>query len=377
MTTFEEIQNASEIFIDPLNNRVRRSPFWGCATKAGRVSYHLYNRMLLANTDEQDYLHLKSGVQLWDTGAERQVEIKGADALRLVQASTPRDISKMANDQCALIPTVDQHGCMTNDPVLTKVAENHYWLSVSDADLILFFKGVAAAKNLNVTIKEPEISPLGIQGARAFELAAKVWGEQVLDIKFFRYKRVDVCGQSMILARSGFSLRGGYELYFQGTAGAEEIWEKLMIAGKDMNIRAGCPTQFERIESGFLAFGIDITSDMTPFEAGMGRWCQMDEDVGCLGWGALRNKRNPKRQIRPIEILGEALPRMQTSWPLMNDKGVQVGRISSSCRAIGFGCNAAIGLVNSDHWHSGTKLVVETPNGSCEAIVKSKFWARS
>lgn len=159
MTTFEETQNASEIFIDPLNNRVRRSPFWGCATKAGRVSYHLYNRMLLANTDEQDYLHLKSGVQLWDTGAQRQVEIKGADALRLVQASTPRDISKMANDQCALIPTVDQHGCMTNDPVLTKVAENHYWLSVSDADLILFFKGVAAAKNLNVTIEEPEISP--------------------------------------------------------------------------------------------------------------------------------------------------------------------------------------------------------------------------
>ena len=375
MTTLKENQTF-EITIDPLNNRIRRSPFWKCATNAGRSSYHLYNRMLLANTDENDYFHLRSGVQLWDTGSQRQVEIKGVDALKLVQASTPRDISKIANDQCALIPTVDQHGCMTNDPVLTKVAENHYWLSVSDADLILFFKGVAAAKNLNVSIGEPEVSPLGIQGSRASELAAKVWGEQVLDIKFFRYKRVDVCGQSMILARSGFSLRGGYELYFEGTAGAEEIWDKLMHVGQDMDIKAGCPTQFERIESGLLAFGIDITSDMTPFEAGMGRWCQMEKDVGCLGWKALREKQYPRRQIRPIEILGETLPRMQTSWPLMNDTGEQVGRISSSCRAIGFGCNAAIGLVDSEHWNCGTRLHVEIPNGMREAVVKSKFWAR-
>ena len=97
--------------------------------------------MLLANTDENDYFHLKSGVQLWDTGAERQVEIKGPDAHRLVQSSTPRDLSEMRDDQCFLIPTVDQNGYMTNDPVLTKVAQNHYWLSVSDADLILFYKG--------------------------------------------------------------------------------------------------------------------------------------------------------------------------------------------------------------------------------------------
>ena len=370
-------QNIPEITIDPLNNRMRKSPFWEVSTKAGRVSYHLYNRMLLANTDEQDYFHLKSGVQLWDTGAQRQVEIKGPDAHKLVQYSTPRDISKMANDQCCLIPTVDQHGCMTNDPVLTKISENHYWLSVSDADLILFFKGVAAAKKMNTSITEPEVAPLGIQGARADELATKVWGEQVLDIKFFRYKRVDVGGKFMILARSGFSSQGGYELYFEGTAGAEELWDKLMNAGRDMDIKAACPTQFERIESGLLAYGVDITPDMTPFEAGMGRWCHMEKDVGCLAWNSLREKCNPTRQIRPIEIQGEPLPRMEWPWPLMNITGSTVGRISSSCRALGYNCNAAVGLVDSEHWNPGTNLVVITPNGSREAIVKLKFWNRS
>jgi dimethylsulfoniopropionate demethylase len=376
MKTGKDNQTLGNVSVDPLNNRIRRSPFWECSVKAGRKSYHLYNRMLLANTDENDYFHLKSGVQLWDTGAERQVEIKGPDAHRLVQSSTPRDLSEMRDDQCFLIPTVDQNGYMTNDPVLTKVAQNHYWLSVSDADLILFYKGVAAAKKMNVSIEEPQVSPLGIQGAKADELAVKVWGEQVLDIKFFRYKRVDVFGKPMILARSGFSSQGGYELYFEGTSGAEEIWEKLMNAGKDMDIKAGCPTQFDRIESGLLAYRIDITSDMTPFEAGLGRWCQMEKDFGCLAWSSLREKCNPSRQIRPIEILGDPLPRMQGPWTLKNCKGINVGRISSSCRALGYNCNAGIGLVDSDHWNPGTDLIVETQNGSRQAIVKSKFWAR-
>ena len=362
----------------PLTVRMRRSPFWARSQAGGAQGYLVYNNMLIATgfrSPEEDYFHLKSAVQLWDVGCERQVEIAGPDAARLVQLSTPRDISAMADDQCFYIPTVDRQGCMTNDPVLLRIAPDRYWVSISDSDLILFYKGAAAALGLNVTVREPHVAPLGIQGPRAGDLAARIWGDSVRDIRFFRHRRVEVSGKPMILARSGFSTQGGFELYYEGETGGEVIWDQLIEAGRDLDVRAGAPVQAERVESGMLSFLSDITQDMTPFEAGLGKLCHMQVDIGCAGFAALRAAQDPTRQVRPIEIAGDQLPPQTGFWPVTVD-GRRVGRISSSCRAFSHGVNAAIGLIDRAHWDVGTALVVETPDGPRDAVVKHKFWGR-
>ena len=186
----------------PLTVRSRRSPFWQRSNSANPDSYLIYNHMLIAvnfNGAERDYRHLKHAVQLWDVGCQRQVEIAGPDATRLVQMSTPRDISRMADDQCFYIPTVDQEGFMTNDPVLLKIGKDRYWVSISDSDLLLFYKGLIAGTKLNATVHEPDVSPLAIQGPSAKELVARIWGKDVANIGFFRQTRVDVDGVPMIL----------------------------------------------------------------------------------------------------------------------------------------------------------------------------------
>lgn len=363
----------------PLTVRMRRSPFWASSHQHSPHGYLVYNNMLIASyfgDPEEEYHHLKSAVQLWDVGCERQVEISGPDAYRLIQMSTPRDIRKMADDQCYYIPTVDGNGGMTNDPVLVRLDEDRYWVSLSDSDLILFYKGMAAALKLNVTIHEPDVSPLGIQGPMADELAARVWGDQVRDIRFFRHKRVNVNGENMVLARSGFSTQGGFELYFEGTEGGDILWDQIMEAGRDLDVRAGAPHQSERIESGMLSYLSDITQDMTPFEAGLVNFCEMEADIGCLGWNALKQKLEPSRQIRPIEIEGGRLPPQGTFWRISDGNGNQLGRISSSCRAYSYDCNAAIGLVNQSHWDAGSELLVHVPDGVRSARVVEKFWGR-
>ncbi len=362
----------------PLTVRMRRSPFWARSHVAGAQGYIVYNNMLIATGfagSEEDYRHLKSAVQLWDVGCERQIEISGPDAARLVQMSTPRDISKMADDQCYYIPTVDRQGCMTNDPVLLRLDEDRYWVSIADSDLILYYKGLAAGLGLDVSIHEPHVAPLGIQGPRADELAARIWGDKVKDIRFFRHARVDVNGTPMVLARSGYSVQGGYELYFEGGTGGDTLWDQLMEAGKDLDIRAGCPCQAERVEAGLLSYLSDITQDMTPFEAGLGKFCDMVRNAGCLGWAALQGKQTPSRQIRPVEIAGGPLPPQGRFWPVTAG-GRSVGRISSSCRAHDFDCNAAIGLIDASHWHPGTALSVHTSDGPRDAVVRAEFWGR-
>ena len=363
----------------PFTVRMRRSPFFERSHAAGAQTYLVYNHMLLAcdfDSAEEDYRHLKRAVQLWDVGCERQVEITGPDAARLVQMSTPRDISAMQDDQCFYIPTVDQQGNMTNDPVLLRVAPERYWVSIADSDLLLFYKGLAAGSKLDVTIREPDVAPLGIQGPRATELVTRVWGEEAANIRFFRHRRVDVAGKPMILARSGYSLQGGFELYFEGTEGGDRLWDQLMEAGHDLDVRAGSPCQAERIESGLLSYLSDITPDMTPLEAGLDRFCSLDRDVGCIAYSELRKKREPSRQVRPIEIDGSRVPPMTDFWTITDGSGNRVGRVSSSAWSFDHGCNVAIGLVDKSRWNPATEVVVEAPDGPRRAVVRQEFWGR-
>ena len=363
----------------PFTVRMRRSPFFGRSHAAGARNYLVYNNMLIAGefvSVEDDYHHLKRAVQLWDVGCERQVEITGPDAARLVQMSTPRDISRMKEDQCVYLPTVDRDGGMTNDPVLLRVGPDRYWLSISDSDLILFFKGLAAGLRLDVSVHEPAVSPLGIQGPHADELVRRVWGDAAGGIAFFRHTRVDVHGTPMVLARSGFSLQGGFELYFEGQDGGDALWDQLMEAGRDLDIRAGCPNQTERIESGLLSYLSDITQDMTPFEAGLGQFCHLDRDTGCVGLQALRAKKDPTRQVRPIRIEGQPVPAMTGFWPASDNAGTPAGRISSAAWSFDFHCNVAIGLIDRRCWDPGSKLIVHAPDGPRAAIVNDGFWGR-
>ena len=366
----------------PFSVRIRRSPFFERSHAAGAQSHLVYNHMLLAGdfvSAEEDYKHLKRAVQIWDVGCERQVEIAGPDAARLVQMSTPRDIGAIRDDQCFYIPTVDRDGGMTNDPVLLRVGPERYWVSIADSDLMLFYKGLAAGLDLDVAIREPEVSPLAIQGPRAQALVARVWGEEAAGIGFFRHVRVDVDGRSMILARSGYSLQGGFELYFEddtSSGGGDRLWDRLMEAGRDLDVRAGSPSQTERIEGGLLSYLSDITPDMTPFEAGLGRFCTMDRDVGCLAFQALSARRDPVRQVRPVEIAGDRLTPITGFWAITDDDGAPLGRVSSSAWSFDFGCNVAIGLVDKSHWAPGTELTVRTPDGPRRAVVRSEFWGR-
>ena len=362
----------------PLTVRMRRSPFFARSHAAGAQGYILYNRMLIAtgfDAAEADYHHLKRAVQLWDVGCERQIEIAGPDAGKLVQMSTPRNIQRMADDQCFYIPTVDGNGCMTNDPVLVKLADDRYWVSIADSDQILFYKGVAAALKLDVHVHEPSVSPLGIQGPSADALVERVFGKAATDIAFFRYTRVDVDGVSMLLARSGYSLQGGYELYFEGDDGSA-LWDRLMHAGQDLDVRAGTPCQAERVEGGLLSYQSDLTPDMTPFEAGLGRFCDIDVDTECLGLAALRAKREPTRQIRPLAIEGDPVPPMGTYWPVTTPHGDAVGRVSSCAWSWSFSQNIAVSLLDRAHWDVGTPLCVHAPDGRRDARVLPDFPGR-
>lgn len=360
------------------SRRLRRTPFSDGVEAAGVKAYTVYNHMLLPTvfrSVEEDYHHLKSAVQIWDVSCERQVELRGPDAARLMQMLTPRDLRSMQPGQCFYVPIVDETGGMLNDPVAVKVAEDRWWISIADSDLLYWVKGIANGWRLDVLVDEPDVSPLAIQGPKADELMKRVFGDGVMDVKFFRFGWFEFQGRWLVIARSGYSKQGGYEIYVEGGDIGMPLWNALMEAGKDLDVHAGCPNLIERIEGGLLSFGNDMTDDNTPHECGLGKFCDTQMAIGCIGRDALLRvaKEGPTQQIRALAIEGDPVPACMDWWPILSN-GKRVGRVSSATWSPDFETNVSIGMVRMTHWDAGTTVQVQTQDGLRDATVHEKFW---
>jgi len=360
------------------SRRLRRTPFSEGVEAAGVSGYTVYNHMLLPTvfrSIEEDYHHLKSAVQVWDVSCERQVELRGPDAGRLMQMLTPRDLRGMLPGQCYYVPIVDETGGMLNDPVAVKLAEDRWWISIADSDLLFWVKGIANGFRLDVLVDEPDVSPLAVQGPQAEELMARVFGDSVRDVRFFRFGWFDFQGRALVVARSGYSKQGGFEIYVEGADIGMPLWNALMEAGRDLDVHAGCPNLIERIEGGLLSFGNDMTRDNTPHEAGMGRFCNTHTAIGCIGRDALLRvaKEGPIKQIRPIEIHGDGVVPCDRPWPVLVGDA-HVGNITSAAWSPDFTTNVSMGMIRMTHWDAGTEVDVLTPDGVRAATVWETFW---
>jgi len=361
------------------SRRLRRTPFSDGVEAAGVRAYTVYNHMLLPTvfrSVEEDYHHLKTAVQVWDVAVERQVELRGPDASRLMQMLTPRDLRGMLPGQCYYVPIVDETGGMLNDPVAVKISEERWWISIVDSDLLLWVKGIAWGARLDVLVDEPDVSPLVVQGPRSDDLMARVFGESIRDLRFIRFGWFDFEGRSLLIARSGYSKQGGFEIYVEGSDIGMPLWHALFEAGADLDVRAGCPNLIERIEGGLLSYGNDMDITNTPHECGLGRFCNTETAIGCVGRDALLRvaREGPVKQIRPIEIWGDAVPGCDRLWPLM-DGEFQVGHVSSAAWSPDLETNVAIGMVRMTHWNAGTDLDVITPQGVRAVTVREVFWS--
>ena len=359
------------------SRRVRGTPFTPGVQAAGVKAYTVYNHMLLPSyfeSYEADYRHLKEHVQVWDVSVERQVSVKGPDALKLMRQMSPRDMDKMADDQCYYAPICDHDGGMLNDPVLIKIADDHYWMSIADGDLLQWALGLAVGQGLDVEVVEPDVSPLAVQGPKADELMARVFGDVVRDIKFFRYKRLAFEDTEFVVARSGWSKQGGFEIYVDGAEYGMPLWNRLFDAGEDLNVRAGCPNLIERIEGGLLSYGSDMRRENTPVEAGLARFCNSPEDY--IGKSVIEEQKmqGPNQILRPLAIDGSGdLPHNASGWDVYADEK-QVGLIASAVWSPDFNTNVSIGMIDREHWEPGTVLHVDTGAEVRSATVQEKFW---
>jgi dimethylsulfoniopropionate demethylase len=250
------------------SRRLRSTPYTDRIESHGVSSYTVYNHMLLPasfKSLESDYHHLKKFVQVWDVAAERQVEISGKDSAKLVQLMTCRDLSKSKVGRCYYAPLVDDQGLLVNDPIINKLADDRWWLSIADSDVIFFAKGLAAGNKFEVEIKEPNVNILAVQGPLSDDLMAKLFGDEIRQLKFFNFKYYEFKKYKYFIARSGWSKQSGFEIYVEDNLAGQDLYDYLFEYGSKYNVKAGCPNLIERIESALFSYGNDFDNRDNPF----------------------------------------------------------------------------------------------------------------
>lgn len=352
-----------------MSRRIRRTPYTDRVEAAGVRGFSVVNHMLLpkafARSVEEDYWHLKEHVQIWDVSCQRQVEISGPDAAALVQWMTPRNISNAKIGDCLYIPILDDQAGLINDPVLLKLAEDRFWLSIADSDVLLYAKGLALGRGLDVIVHEPDVYPLAIQGPRAEALLSEMFGAEIEKIGFFKFGWIDIFGTRQLIARSGYSRQGGFEIYLNGASLGGPLWDKIWQAGQSYNISPGCPNLIERIEGGLLSYGNEMTSETNPLEIGLGKYCSLDGAVEFIGRPALEKiaAAGPDRLVHGVIFDAPACPTCAVPWPVRVGKS-RVGAITSGIYSPRLKKNIGLSLIEKGHWTPGLKVSVELPDGS-------------
>ena len=357
--------------------QIRKSPYFEATGKWGATGFSVYNHMYIPRdfgSPEKNFWNLIEKSILCDVAVERQVEITGPDAFKFTQLLTPRDLSNVAIGQCKYVLITNNDGGILNDPVLLRLAENHFWLSLADSDVLLWAQGVAVNSGLNVNITEPDVSPLQLQGPTSKDIMIKLFGESIKDLKYYWFKECDLDGIPLIVSRTGWSSEFGYELFLRDGSKGNNLYEKIMSAGKEYGLQPGHTSSIRRIEGGMLSYHADADINTNPFELGLDRLVSLDSDIEFIGKAALKKIKAEgiRRKQVGLEINCEPLSGPNTTfWSIKKDNN-KIGKVTSAVYSPRLKKNIALAMINIENSEIGTSLEVNTNKGNFEAIIVEK-----
>jgi aminomethyltransferase len=357
--------------------QIRKSPYFNATVRWGAQAFSVYNHMYIPRDfgdPEQNFWNLVNDAILCDVAVERQVEITGPDAARFTQMLTPRDLSNLSVGQCKYILITNADGGILNDPILLRLGENHFWISLADSDILLWAQGVAVHAGMDVTIREPDVSPLQLQGPKSGQVMQALFGESILDLRYYWLREVELDGIPLIVSRTGWSSELGYELYLRDGSRGDELWEKIMAAGAPFGLKPGHTSSIRRIEGGMLSYHADADITTNPYELGMGRLINPDMEAEFIGKAALRRIRDngvTRKQVG-LRIDGAPLKGPNTSFWSIRKDGSTVGKVTSAVYSPRLEQNIALAMVAADYAEIGAEVKVAMPQGPVRATVVAR-----
>ena len=354
--------------------QIRKSPYFDATLRYGAKAFSVYNHMYIPRDfgdPVENYWNLVNAAILCDVAVERQVEITGPDAADFMQLLTPRNLSQCEVGQCKYVMITSEEGGIINDPILLRLGENHFWLSLADSDVLLWAKGIAVYAGMDVTIGEPDVSPLQLQGPKSLDIMKELFGEEIGTLRYFFLRELELDGIPLVVSRTGWSGELGYELYLRDASRGDELWERIMAAGKPFGLCAGHTSTIRRIEAGMLSYHADMDIETNPFELGLDRLVDLDMEVDFIGKAALKRIKAEgiRRKQVGLEIAGLPIDGTNTLYWTAKKGDEKVGVVTSAVYSPRLERNIALAMVSVESAATGSELIVYSVSGDRPATV--------
>ena len=357
--------------------QIRKSPYFDATVRWGAKDFSVYNHMYIPRDfgdPEQNFHNLINEAILCDVSVERQVEITGPDAYKFVQLLTPRDLTKLSIGQCKYILIVNNEGGILNDPVLLRLGENHFWLSLGDSDILLWAQGVAVNSGLDVIINEPDVSPLQLQGPKSAKIMQNLFGDEILDLKYYWLREIELENIPLVVSRTGWSSEFGYELFLRDGSKGDLLWEKIMAAGKDFGLKPGHTSSIRRIEGAMLSYHADADIHTNPFEVGLDRLVSFDTDIDYVGKEALKKIKTEGIKRKQIGLILNCDPLKgpnTTFWEIIKDNKI-IGKVTSAVYSPRLKKNIALAIISIGESKIGNIIDVKTSDSVIKGTIVEK-----
>ena len=357
--------------------QIRKSPYFDATVRWGAKDFSVYNHMYIPRDfgdPEQNFHNLINEAILCDVSVERQVEITGPDAYKFVQLLTPRDLTKLSIGQCKYVLIVNNEGGILNDPVLLRLGENHFWLSLGDSDILLWAQGVAVNSGLNVKINEPDVSPLQLQGPNSAKIMQNLFGDEILDLKYYWLREIELENIPLVVSRTGWSSEFGYELFLRDGSKGDLLWEKIMAAGKDFGLKPGHTSSIRRIEGAMLSYHADADIHTNPFEVGLDRLVSFNTDIDYVGKEALKKIKTEGIKRKQIGLILNCDPLKgpnTTFWEIIKDNKI-IGKVTSAVYSPRLKKNIALAIISIGESKIGNIIDVKTSDSVIKGTIVEK-----
>lgn len=360
--------------------RTRLSPYFEGTQASGAKAYSVYNHMYLPSwyrDTEEEYWAVTNDVVIWDVAVERQVQIKGPDAFKFTNFITTKDLHKCKVKQCKYTLICDDKGGVINDPVLSRLDNDIFWLSLSDSDVLLWAKGLAYNSKWNVELSEPDVAPMQVQGPKSKSLMISLFGSELESLRYYHCLDGTLSGMEMLVTRTGYTGEIGYEIYLKNASkDGLKLWNTMLEAGKPYNISPTGPSLIRRLEHGIRNYGQDVRLDNNPYEVGLGFAVDLNQEADFVGKESLTQikKEGLKKKLVGIEFGTERMKGWNEDyWPVIeNDK--QIGQVTTAAYSPSLKKNIGYAMLPIERTEIGTKITILARGDETGAtVIKEPF----
>jgi glycine cleavage system aminomethyltransferase T len=367
-----------------ISTRVRKSAYWHLSVEAGCWRCTVYNRMYHPRGYVKpedggamvEYDALVNHVTMWNVAVERQIRVKGPDAMKFTNYVITRDATRIDVMKGKYVILCNSKGGVLNDPILLRVAEDEFWFSLSDSDIMFFLQGVNHDKKFNVTIDEIDVAPVQIQGPKSVDLMADLVGDAVREIPFYGLMEAKVGGRDCIISQTGFTGEKGYEIYLKNaTLYADDMWNAVLEAGKKHNLMVIAPAHHRRIAAGILSWGQDLDAETYPFQCNLGYQVPRQKQADYIGKEALEAMRAKmesggkpySNQLVGFKLGGKPIDEYAPDFWLVSEDGkTPIGYLTSPWYSPELKTNIAMGYVPYEKKDIGNKFKFHLPDQYCD-----------